>query len=119
MHFRADASYQSEIFTEAGNVRALEVSSINPREPPFSQAGGGGPIAVLVADNHIDSYTLANARIWWDSEDTGWGFALEVLNLFDKYYLQTKVNDAYSVGHVYGSPGKPRTWAVTVKKNFN
>ena len=119
MHFRADASYQSEIFTEAGNVRELAVSSTNARVAPFSQAGGGGPITVLYADNHIDSYTLANARVWWESDETGWGFALEVLNLFDKYYLQTKVNDAYSVGHVYGSPGKPRTWAVTVKKNFN
>lgn len=120
LSFRVDASYQSEIFTEAGNVRRLEVSSTNPRGAPFSQAGGGGPIATLVADNHIDGYTLANARIWWESAgDDGWGIAFEVQNLFDKYYLGTKVNDAYAVGHVYGSPGKPRTWAVTVKKSFD
>ena len=117
--FRVDAAYQSEIFTEAGNVRSLDVSSTNPRGAPFSQAGGGGPITTLVADNLIDSYTLANARIAWDSEDKGWGLALEVRNLFDKYYLGTKVNDAYAVGHVYGSPGKPRTWAITVKRDFN
>lgn len=119
LHFRVDAAYQSEIFTEAGNVRRLEVSSTNDRTPPFSQAGGGGPITTLVADNLIDSYTLTNARIWWDSnEEDSWTFAVEVQNVFDKYYLQTKVNDAYAVGHVYGSPGKPRTWAFTVKKNF-
>ncbi len=119
LSFRVDASYQSEIFTEAGNVRSLEVSSTNPRTPPFSQAGGGGPLPVLVADNLIDAYTLANARIFWESEDSGWGFALEVQNLADKYYLGTKVNDAYAVGHVYGSPGKPRTWAFTVKRSFD
>lgn len=116
--FRVDASYQSEIFTEAGNVRRLEISSTNPRGAPFSQAGGGGPITTLVADNLIDGYTLANARIAWDSEESGWGVALEVRNLFDKYYLGTKVNDAFAVGHVYGSPGKPRTWAITIKRNF-
>jgi iron complex outermembrane receptor protein len=119
LSFRVDASYQSEIFTEAGNVRGLAVSSTNPRSAPFSQAGGGGPITSLVADNLIDGYTLANARIWWESEASGWGLALEVQNLADKYYLGTKVNDAYAVGHVYGSPGKPRTWAITVKKDFN
>ncbi len=119
LSFRVDAAYQSEIFTEAGNVRALNVSSTNPRGAPFSQAGGGGPIPVLVADNLIDSYTLANARISWESAEETWGLALEVQNLADKYYLGTKVNDAYSVGHVYGSPGKPRTYAITVKKNFN
>jgi iron complex outermembrane receptor protein len=119
LSFRVDGSYQSEIFTEAGNVRSLEVSSTNSRTPPFSQAGGGGPIPVLVADNLIDAYTLANARIWWESRDSGWSLALEVQNLADKYYLGTKVNDAYAVGHVYGSPGKPRTWALTVKKSFN
>lgn len=118
MHFRVDASYQSEIFTEAGNVRGLLVSSTNARGAPFSQAGGGGPIAVLEADNLIDSYTLANARIWWESAEQSWEFALEVQNLTDEYYLQTKVNDAYAVAHVYGSPGKPRTWAVTIKKSF-
>jgi hypothetical protein len=42
-----------------------------------------------------------------------------VQNLTNKYYLGTKVNDAYAVGHVYGSPGKPRTYALTVKRNFN
>jgi iron complex outermembrane receptor protein len=120
LSFRVDASYQSEIFTEAGNVRSQAVSSTNARAAPYSQAGGGGPIATLYADNHIDSYTLANARISWnqDSDSGGWGLAFEVLNLADKYYLGSKVNDSYSVGHVYGTPGKPRTWAITVKKKF-
>ena len=72
-----------------------------------------------MVDNLIDSYTLANARVWWTSgEDDAWTLAFEVQNLADKYYLQTKVNDAYAVGTVYGSPGKPRTWAFTVKKDF-
>ncbi len=119
MSFRVDTAYQSQIFTEAGNVRQLLVPNDNLPVDPFSQAGGGGPIQVLQADNRIGGYTLTNARVSWNSTGNGWGLALEVKNLFNKYYLGTKVNDAYAVGHVYGSPGKPRTWAVTVKRTFN
>jgi iron complex outermembrane recepter protein len=120
MTFRVDASYQSEVFTEAGNVRELLVPNnvANPPGGPFGLAGGGGPIPVLKVDNLIDGYTLANARISWESGESGLGVAFEIKNLFDKYYLGTKVNDAYDVGHVYGSPGKPRTFAVTVTKDF-
>jgi iron complex outermembrane receptor protein len=119
LSFRVDGSYMSEIYTEAGNVDAQLVSSTNARAAPYSQAGGGGPIPTLVADNHIGGRTIGNARIWWESPEEAWEFALEVQNLTDKYYLTTKVNDSYSVGHVYGSPAKPRTWAITVKRDFN
>ncbi len=116
--FRVDGVYQSKIYTEAGNVDQLLVPNNVAATPPFSLSGGGGPIQTLVADNRIDGYFLANARIGWDSADGNWGVALEVQNLLDKYYLTTKVNDAFAVGTVYGSPGKPRTWALTVKRNF-
>lgn len=118
LSFRIDGSYQSEIFTEAGNVRELLVANNVAPVAPFGLPGGGGPIATLVADNLIEGYFLANARAMWNSGDGNWGIAVEVKNLTDKYYLTTKVNDAYAVGHVYGSPGKPRTIAVTLKRNF-
>ena len=118
LSFRFDGSYQSEIFTEAGNVRELLVPNDVAPDAPFGLPGGGGPIDVLVADNLIEGYFLGNARVMWNSEDGDWGIAFEIQNMFDKYYLGTKVNDAYSVGHVYGSPGKPRTFAVTLKRNF-
>lgn len=116
--FRFDGVYQSKIYTEAGNVDELLVPNNIAAAPPFSLSGGGGPIATLVADNRIDGYFLGNARIGWDSSDGNWGVALEVQNVFDKYYLSTKVNDAYAVGTVYGSPGKPRTWSISVTRNF-
>ncbi len=120
LSFRFDTAYQSEIFTEAGNVRQLLIPNDVVATPAneYSQNGGGGPITMLSVDNRIGGYTLSNARIAWNSNTSGWGMAFEVKNLFDKYYLGTKVNDAYAVGHVYGSPGKPRTWAVTLKKTF-
>ena len=122
LSLRFDGSYQSEIFTEAGNVRQelvpSDVVAGSPGYEAFGLNGGGGSIPVLEASNLIDGYFLGNARVMWNSGDGNWGIAFEVKNLFDKYYLTTKVNDIYAVGHVYGSPGKPRTWAVTLKRNF-
>jgi len=119
---RLDGNYQSEIFTEAGNVRGdlvpSDVVAGSMGYEAFGLNGGGGPIETLVADNLIQGYFLANARLMWNSGDGNWGVALEVKNLFDKYYLTTKVNDAYSVAHVFGSPGKPRTFALTLKRSF-
>jgi len=41
-----------------------------------------------------------------------------VKNLFDEDYLTHKSNDAGPVGHVFGAPGQPRTWALTLKRTF-
>ncbi|MBC2778636.1 TonB-dependent receptor [Parasphingopyxis marina] len=118
LSFRVDGTYQSHIYTEAGNVDQLLVPNDVAAVAPFSQPGGGGPIPVLSADNRIEGYFLANGRISWESGNGDWGLALEVQNIFDRYYLTTKVNDAFAVGHVYGSPGRPRTWALTVRRSF-
>jgi iron complex outermembrane receptor protein len=118
LSFRFDGAYQSKIYTEAGNVEQLLVSSTVAAVAPYSLAGGGGPIQTLVVDNKIDGYFLANGRVAWTSGDGGWNLALEVANIFDKYYLTSKVNDAYGVGSVFGAPGKPRTWVVSVTRNF-
>jgi iron complex outermembrane receptor protein len=118
MSFRIDGAYQSEMFTEANNVSRQIVSSTVAAGGATGNPGGGGPIPLLVVDNKIDSYFVSNARVSWKSKDAGWGVALEVKNLFDEYYLTNKINDAGPVGHVFGAPGKPRTWAVTLKRSF-
>jgi hypothetical protein len=38
--------------------------------------------------------------------------------VFDEYYLSNKINDAGPVAHVFGAPGKPRTLALTLRRNF-
>jgi iron complex outermembrane receptor protein len=88
---RFDASYQSDIYSSPANR----------------------------SSNRMESYTLANARLTWRNADEDLDVSLEVTNLFDEYYLQT-VNDqsAGSQGYVIAQPGRPREWAVTVKKQF-
>ncbi|MBN8819656.1 MAG: TonB-dependent receptor [Sphingomonas sp.] len=88
---RIDASYQSKVYT---------VSSNRP-------------------SNRIDAYAVANARLTWRNADEDLDVSLEVTNLFDEYYLLT-IYDQTTGGQGYsnGQPGRPREWAVSVKKKF-
>ncbi len=88
---RVDATYQSDIYTNAVNR----------------------------STNLIDSYTLANARLTWANEEGDLEVSAEVTNLFDKYYLLTVFDlTTAGAGVASGQPGRPREWAVSVKKKF-
>jgi iron complex outermembrane recepter protein len=88
---RFDAAYQSDIYSSASNR----------------------------SSNLIANYTVANARLTWRNAEGDLEVSAEVTNLFDEYYLQT-VNDqsSGSQGYVNAQPGRPREWALTVKKRF-
>src|SRR5690606_31946561 len=87
---RIDAAYQSDIFTGTNN--------------PFNQIG---------------AYTLVNARVTWRNPDEDLEISAELTNVFDKYYFLTR-GSASTLGSnfVTGQPGRPREWAVSVKKKF-
>ena len=88
---RVDAAYQSEVYTNAVN----------------------GPT------NLIEGYTIANARLTWKNENEDLEIGLEITNLFDKYYFQTLFDlTRAGAGFVTGLPGRPREWAVSVKKKI-
>ncbi len=87
---RFDGSYQSEIFTDANNSKWSKV------DPRF----------------------LANARLSYTTGDKDWQASLEVQNLFNKYYYITVSDATGGLGVETGVPGMPRTWALTVKRNF-
>jgi iron complex outermembrane recepter protein len=65
------------------------------------------------------AYTLSNARLTWRNEPRDLSVSLEVTNLFDKYYTVNRF-DIRSAGvpAVPAQVGRPREWAVTVKKDF-
>lgn len=87
---RVDATYQDSVFTNSSNSL-------------FGK---------------IDDYTLANARLTWRSEARLWEVALEVTNLTDEYYFLTKFDQFTNGGAVNGQPGRPREWALAIKKRF-
>jgi iron complex outermembrane receptor protein len=87
--FRLDGSYQGKVFTTAENT----------------------------SWSKIEGRFLANARLSW-SHAEDWRVALEVQNLFDKYYFQSVSDVTTSLGVVTGVPGLPRTYAVSVERRF-
>jgi iron complex outermembrane receptor protein len=88
---RFDMAYQSDIFTNAVNR----------------------------ASNLIEAYHLANARLTWQNADEDLEISAEVTNLFDKYYLLTVFDlTTAGAGIATGQPGRPREWALSVKKKF-
>ncbi|MEO6151546.1 MAG: TonB-dependent receptor [Croceibacterium sp.] len=87
---RLDGSYQGELFTNAENSF-------------FSR---------------IPGRFLANGRISWTTRDDEWQMAVEVQNLFDKYYFQSVSDATTSLGIVSGVPGLPRTWMASVSRKF-
>jgi len=92
MTARVDAAYQDEIYTDPLN---------HPR-------------------NLLEDYTLVNARLTWRSDDDDWEAALEVTNLTDELYHLTQFFGQWtSGGTISGSPGQPRMWAVSLRRNFD
>lgn len=65
------------------------------------------------------AYTLANGRLTWRNADKDLEVSLEVTNMFDKYYFLSKFDLVETgAGVITGLPGRPREWAVSVKKTF-
>jgi iron complex outermembrane receptor protein len=87
---RVDVSYQGDLYTSGANS----------------------------ATNRIDSYTLANARLTWRNSDETWESSVEVTNFTDQYYFLTRFDQFSLTGVTDGQPGRPREWALTVKRRF-
>jgi iron complex outermembrane recepter protein len=74
---------------------------------------GGGPI------EYFPSYTLANLRMTWKNPDEDLAISFEATNLFDKYYTPFRFAAVFNFsGTIYSQVGRPREWAISVKKTF-
>jgi iron complex outermembrane receptor protein len=87
---RADASYQSRSFFSSNNF-------FRASQP---------------------AYTLLDANVNWQSTDESWMVALSGTNLTNKLYLQGALDFFESLGTNEGQYGRPREWALTVKRKF-
>ena len=78
-----------------------------------------GRVAAGGAIDYAPAYTLGNARITWKNPNEDLSISFEVQNVFDKYYNPARFAAVYAFsGTIYSQVGKPREWAVTVKKEF-
>jgi iron complex outermembrane receptor protein len=71
--------------------------------------------------NLIEGYVLANARLTYRNAGGDIEISLEGTNLFDKYYILTNFDQTVSAaggGFNDDQPGRPREWAISLKKKF-
>jgi len=104
-------------------IQAGKLGSITPRIDAAYQdktyAGSTITINSIRTLNYLDSYTLVNARLTWQNPDKDLSASLEVTNLTDKYYYVTLFDlRAAGAGLDKAQPGRPREWAITIKKKF-
>lgn len=99
--------------------------SITPRFDAAYQGAIAGNPTVPAKGSPSDlfatapSFTVANARLTWRNAERDLDVSFEVTNLFDKYYFLSKFDlTGPGGGLISGVPGRPREWAVTVKKKF-
>jgi iron complex outermembrane receptor protein len=97
-------------------VDAGAIGTITPRFDLSYQSTVWGT-AVNMDRTRIPSYTLANARLTWRNAARDLEASFEVTNLFDKYYYLTSIEISGPAG-ANAQPGRPREWAVTLKKSF-
>ncbi|OJY71100.1 MAG: hypothetical protein BGP16_10885 [Sphingobium sp. 66-54] len=100
---------------------AIDLGDTGSITPRFDAAYQGKihTNAINRDSNKIAGYWLANARLTWRNGGGDLEIAAEITNLFDKYYYLT-INDQSTsgLGYTNAQPGRPREWAVSVKKRF-
>jgi iron complex outermembrane receptor protein len=62
--------------------------------------------------------TLLNARLTLRTADNDWQLSAEVKNLTDQVYYTDIFDNRGSTQSIQGRPGEPRTFAVTLRRNF-
>lgn len=67
------------------------------------------PIAI------VDSYTIANGRLTYETLDKDWQVSLAVTNLFDKLYYLNKFTNTW---YASAQPAMPREWQLSVRRKF-
>ncbi|MBN9144960.1 MULTISPECIES: TonB-dependent receptor [unclassified Novosphingobium] len=79
-----------------------------------------GRLTVTSPLDYNPAFALANARLTWKNPKQDLAISFEVSNLFDKYYyLPLRFQALYaSAGTVYSNVGRPREWAISVRKSF-
>ena len=70
--------------------------------------------ADAVAAGQTEPHTMSLA-----TADEDWQVALEVKNLTDRLYYSDVFDNRGSTSSIQGVPGMPRTWALSLRHNFD
>lgn len=107
--------YEADLGSSGSITPRIDINRQNKLPGNVLRAAAGSASDLF---GRVPGYTLANARLTWRNADKDLDISLEVTNLFDKYYFSSKFDLSTLAGSVLGNPGRPREWALTVKKKF-
>jgi iron complex outermembrane recepter protein len=85
---------------------------LNHQDPYYVTAVNRPPF------NQVQERDLLNARVTYKRAEGDWTMALEVTNLTDELYYVSYFDNRGSTRTISGKPGRPREWAITVRRNF-
>lgn len=107
-----------KVRASAGVQYKLNLGGLGSLTPRVDLAYSPHSCGDLACDANVDNpaYTLANARLSYDSGDRKWSAALQVTNLTDKVYYLSRVNTG--AGYLDGQIAPPRQWAITLRREF-
>ncbi len=66
----------------------------------------------------IGGYSIANFRLGFREEGSGWNLFGWVRNAFDAEYFDVLATQSGSTGLIVGQPGDPRTYGMTISRRF-
>jgi iron complex outermembrane receptor protein len=92
--------------------------SLTPRVDVNSQSAYFSAAINRAPYNLVPGRTLVNARLTYRDAKDVWQVSLEATNLTDRLYYDGLFDNRGSTSSIQGRPGRPREWAVTVKRNF-
>ncbi|MEP7351114.1 MAG: TonB-dependent receptor [Sphingorhabdus sp.] len=107
--------YKADLGSSGSLTPRLDVNRQNRVPGNVLRPAPGSPAEIF---GQVPGYTIANGRLTWKNADDDLDISLEVTNLFDKYYFSSKFDLSGLAGSILGTPGRPREWAVSVKKKF-
>lgn len=110
------AEYRIDLADAGSLTPRIDVSHQGSLLGTATVPAAGSPSALF---STVDSYTMTNVRLTWRNADQDLEASLAVSNLFDRYYFLGKFDlTSAGAGTISGLPGRPREWALTVKKTF-
>jgi iron complex outermembrane receptor protein len=109
------AQYEFNLGDTGTLTPRIDVNHQNKLPGNVLRAAVGSPADLF---GRVPGYTLANARLTWRNAEKNLDISLEATNLFDKYYFPSKFDLSGLAGTILGTPGRPREFAISVKKKF-
>lgn len=90
-------------------------ASLTPRLDINSEAARKSSLSNTL---NVPSFTTGNLSVAWRDAAEEWEVIGRVNNVTDEYYFHNMFDQTLTAGFAAGQPAMPRTWQVSIRRNF-